>query len=208
MQPNDAVFQRAVPHEAGHVLVAYSFAIPVRQIAYYVRSERDARIVSLIAEPPRVVNEEQKRAHCVVASAGMAGEVVATGAYDRANLAPLNPDIVFIRRLAGVGAGLTDFVQQAKRIIGKNRRTFDRLCSALRERYPDVRRQIVSNGKPAIYPLLIKEDLDKILADISLTGDTKPSIKRSSARRSREIATPRKRPKARPTPRKRSDADA
>jgi hypothetical protein len=88
VKPNDRVFEQAVPHEAGHVFVAYSFRIPVKQIAYRIRSELDAGIISDIADPSRSTNEDEKRAHCFVASAGMAGEVVATGVYDRANLDP------------------------------------------------------------------------------------------------------------------------
>src|SRR5579864_310619 len=36
----DAVFATAVPHESGHVLVAYRYGIPVREISIRVRSEK------------------------------------------------------------------------------------------------------------------------------------------------------------------------
>jgi hypothetical protein len=126
VKPSDEVFELAVPHEAGHVLVAYSFRIPVKHIAYRVTSELNGRIISDIADPLRITNEEEKRAHCLVASAGMAGEVVATGVYDRANLDPRNPDKKVVRTLAG--AGLTDFLQPAQEIIARNRQAFHRLC--------------------------------------------------------------------------------
>lgn len=167
MRPNDAVFDSAVPHEAGHVLVAYSFGIPVRQIGYRIRSERDARIISEIAQPSPAADEQEKLAHCIVASAGMAGEVVARGIYDPTNLDPRNPDNVVVRILAGVGAEPTDFLQAAKEVIDKNRQAFDRLCLALIERYPAVRAQIISIGQPGIYALLVKENLDKILAEVT-----------------------------------------
>lgn len=153
----------------------------------------DGRTISAIAEPSRTANEEEKRSHCLVASAGMAGEVVATGVYDRANLDPRNPDKKVVRTLAG--AGLTDFLQPAQEIIARNKQAFERLCSALRERYPDVRDQIVSSREPGTYPLLVKEDLDKILAGVTPSGKAKAPRKRSGskAKRSRKAKTPRKR---------------
>jgi hypothetical protein len=99
----------------------------------------------------------------------MAGEVVATGVYDRANLGPRNPDKRVVQMLGG--AGLTDFLQPAQEIIANNRKAFHLLCSAIRERYPDVREQIISRGEPGIYPLLVKQDLDRILAELTLSGE-------------------------------------
>jgi hypothetical protein len=59
-----------------------------------------------------------------------------------------------------------DFVPAAQEIIAKNRPAFDLLCSAMRQRYPDIREKIISSGHPGIYPLLVKEELDEILADV------------------------------------------
>jgi len=181
MKPNDEVFEQAVPHEAGHVLLAYCFRIPVKHIAYRITSEVDGRIISAIAEPSRTAKEEEKRSHCLVASAGMAGEVVAAGVYDRANLDPRNPDKKLVRTLAG--AALTDFLQPAQ--DARNKQAFDRLCSALRERYPDVRDQIVSSGEPGTYPLLVKEDLDEILAGVTPSRKAKAPRKRSGSKAKR-----------------------
>jgi hypothetical protein len=207
MRPDDEVFEQAVSHEAGHVLVAYCFGISVREIAYAIKSEFDGRIISAIADPSGAANEEEKRRHCLVASAGIAGEVVGKGTYDHVNLKPGNPDKLVVRALAG--AGLTDFLEPAKEIIQRNRKAFDRLCSALRERYPAVREQIISSGQPGIYALLDKEDLDKILAGVTPTGKAKPPRERSRAKRSNKAKNARKRSSQEPTgkakePRKRS----
>ena len=197
MKPNDEVFEQSVPHEAGHVLLAYCFRIPVKHIAYRIRSEFDGRIISAIANPSAMPSDEEKRAHCLVASAGMAGEVVATGVYDRANLDPRNPDKRVVHVLAS--AGLTDFLQPAQEIIVKNKEAFDALCSAIRERYPEIKARIISSAQPGIYPLLVTEDLDKILAGVTLTVRAKPSRKRSRAKPSSKAKPSRTRSSEQPT---------
>jgi hypothetical protein len=80
MKTSAEVFELAVPHEAGHVLVAYRFHVHVRQIAYHIKSETAGRIISQIAEPsrpPHELSDEERQAHCLIAAGGMAGEVVA-----------------------------------------------------------------------------------------------------------------------------------
>jgi len=207
MKPNDAVFEQAVPHEAGHALLAYCFRIAIKHIAFDIKSEFGGRIISAIADPSNAATEKEKRAHCLVASAGIAGEAIERGFYDPVNLKPGNPDKDVVRTLAS--AGLTDFLEPARKIIEKNKSAFDRLCSALRERYPVVRQQIISSGQPGIYILLDKEDLDKILGEVTPTGKAKAPPKRSMAKRSSKAKTPRERDRQKPTrkakkPRKRS----
>lgn len=168
MKPSDEVFERAVPHEAGHVLVAYCFHVVVKQIAYRITTELGARIISEIAKPSRAPNEltdVERHAHCLIAAAGMAGELVATGEYDRVNLNPENPDNKMVSMLSSVG--ITDFLQPAQDIIVRNRRAFDHLCSAMRKRYPRVCEQIISSGRPGIYSLLSKEELDEALEKVA-----------------------------------------
>jgi hypothetical protein len=94
--------------------------------------------------------------------------LVATGRYDPANLSSKNPDKKLLAALSR--ASITDFVPAAQEIIAKNKPAFDLLCSAMRQRYPDIREQIISSGRPGIYPLLVKEELNKILADVIGSG--------------------------------------
>jgi len=167
MKPSDDVFDHAVPHEAGHVLVAYCFGVVVKQIAYRITTELRGQIISEIAAPShasRKLTDEERQAHCLIAAAGMAGELVATGEYDRGNLSPGNADKKMVSMLSSVG--ITDFLQPAQDIIVRNSQGFYHLCSALRKKYPRVREQIISSGRPGIYPLLSKEELDKVLAGV------------------------------------------
>ncbi len=168
MKPSDNVFECAVPHEAGHVLIAYCFHVAVRQIAYRIGSESEGRMISEIAVPSRAFHEltdDERQAHCLIAAGGMAGELVATGDYNRANHSPRNADKKMLAKLTS--ADITDFLQPAQEIISRNKRAYDKLCATMRERYPKVRERIISSGQPGIYPLLSKEELDKILAGVT-----------------------------------------
>jgi len=168
MKPSDNVFVSAVPHEAGHVLVAYCFHVAVRRIAYRIGSESEGRIMSEIAVPSRVSHEltdGERQAHCLIAAGGMAGELVATGGFDRANLSPLSADQKILATLTSTD--ITGFLQPAQEIISRNKRAFDSLCAATRERYPKVREQIISSRRLGLYPLLSKEDLDKLLGGVT-----------------------------------------
>lgn len=130
MRPNDEVFERAVPHEAGHVLVAYCFGISVREIAYTIKSEFDGRIISVIADPSGAANEEEKRRHCLVASAGIAGEAVGKGTYDHVNLKPGNPDKLVVR--GGLAhLSVTTAAAAPRFAVSKRGRNLDMLRSLL-----------------------------------------------------------------------------
>jgi hypothetical protein len=183
MKPSDAVFERAVPHEAGHVLVAYSFCVSVQQIAYRIDPESNGRIISLIAAPSfalREPTEEERKTHCTIAAAGMAGEVVVTGGYDPANLNASSPDKKMVSLLSR--SSIRDFIPAAQEIIAGNRKAFDRLCSAIRDRYPEIKERIISSAQPGTYALLVKEDLDTILAETTPLDKVKAAGTRSGSK--------------------------
>lgn len=167
MKPIEKIFKSAVPHEAGHVLAAYCFGVGVRQIAYKIWSGFGGRIVSEIARPSRSLHEispKEREAYCIIAAAGMAGEVITTGEYDRANLDPQSADRIILADVSS--ADIADFLAHAEVAIKRNRQAYDDLCMAMRERYPTVREQIISSGRPGTYTLLAANELNSILVGV------------------------------------------
>jgi len=129
----DEVFRKAVPHESGHVLVAYRLGVPVKHISIQVRSEVDGNVVSVIQYPREDemphLSERERSVYCQVLAGGIAGERFATSTIDPLNGNPSSGDNLALRRFTD--SPLTDFEAAASAIINGNRRAFRQLCSKL-----------------------------------------------------------------------------
>ena len=163
----EQVFANAVPHESGHVLVAYRLQIPVKNICIQVRSEFDGGIVSFIQFPREDemphLSDEERLAYCQLLAGGIAGERFATSKIDPLNSDPMDPDSVLLKRFTD--RPLTEFEPAAGAIIARNGRAFRQLCSRLRQRYPAIKEQ-VRTARIGEFTLITEHDLDELLSDL------------------------------------------
>jgi hypothetical protein len=162
----DKVFDRAVPHEAGHTLMAYKLRMPVRSICI-VMGESTGSVVTHIEYPRQeeiaTLSEEEVLKCCQVLGAGIAGERFEKKKIDPLNLDPSTGDSSILSSFTD--KPLTDFEDPARKVICANRKRFRELCSKLRKKYPAVKEQITKAGTGE-FVLLTNEDLDALLANL------------------------------------------
>lgn len=160
----DAVFANAVPHESGHVLVAYRYGIPVREISIQVRSATDGNVVSMIQFPRpdefADLAEQERNAYCVMLAGGIAGERFANGAVDPSNSGAMTLDKVRLKDFTD--RPMADFEPKAAKVIDANRRQFRQLCSKLKARYPEAKNKLQQSGTGEVI-LVAKKELDDLL---------------------------------------------
>ena len=164
VETDKEVFEIAVPHEAGHAVVANELKIPVQNIAFRLRGSSGTAFASLWQPDDHELNglmDEKRLAYCTVLAAGIAGELFERNVSDQSNDNPASSDRVLLARLTT--RDIMEFVPAAKEIIHNNRRKFRQLCSRMKLRYPECRRKIESSAQDGVYLLVTQQELVEML---------------------------------------------
>jgi len=160
---NAEILEYAIPHEAGHVVVSKAFNIPVQHIGFRLKNGLGTPIASIWQPDDHELNDitdKQRDEYCCGLAGGIAGELFALRCYDPSNDEPQTVDRVLLARLTI--RDILEFVPAAKHTIHHHRRVFRQLCSKMKLRYPDVRREIETSNNDGVFMLVTSEELDQL----------------------------------------------
>jgi hypothetical protein len=161
----DSYALQAIPHEAGHILIAKIVGMPVYGLDHIIIQSPDGRLlpgnfatvgVSPSDEQIYSMDAKLKASYMLYVAGGLAGNIFAGRSADDHGLEKDRADLARVTELT-----LENVAEKAQSILEKHREFFGRLTSAIKQKYLKLVND--PNVKAGRNSLLSSQELEELL---------------------------------------------
>jgi hypothetical protein len=157
--------EQAIPHEAGHILIGKAVGLPAQGLDHIIiRTPEGQKLPGNFAtkcfSPPDdeipLMDARLRASYMLFVAGGLAGNIFANQPATKHGIEVDRKDLARVTKMS-----LEDVASQAQGILEKHKEVFERLTSAIRQRYLDLIKD--PDLKAGRYHLLSFEELEQLL---------------------------------------------